>query len=108
MAIYSIINSITRLALLYMTQYLCVFLVAAVDLCDALLGAFSGGRGGEGLLHPAGSFPQTALDAEGLVQLVHLKAHTPSLNRCSTRTVVHSYARTLTFTHERESSALMK
>ncbi len=61
-------------------RYLGVFLVATVDLCDALLGAFSGGRGGEGLLHPAGTFPQTALDAEGLVQLVHLEAHTERLH----------------------------
>lgn len=59
-----------------MVGYLCVLLVAAVDLGDALLGAFSGGRGGEGLLHPAGSFPQTALDAEGLIQLIYLRAQT--------------------------------
>lgn len=66
-------------------QYLSVLLIATVDLRDALLGAFSGGRGGEGLLHPAGTVPQTDLNAEGLIQLVHLKAHSPSIfNTCST------------------------
>lgn len=59
--------------------YLSVFLVTAVDLRDAVFGGFSGGRGGEGLLHPAGTFPQTALDAEGLVQFVHLRTQSPSI-----------------------------
>lgn len=54
-------------------QYLGVFLVTAVDLCDALLGAFGGRRRRESLLHPDGSFPETALDAEGFIQLVHLR-----------------------------------
>lgn len=53
--------------------YLGVLLVAAVDLGDALLGAFGGRRRGEGLLHPAGSLPQPTLDAKGFVQLVHLE-----------------------------------
>lgn len=56
--------------------YLGVFFVPTVDLGDALFGAFSGGRGGEGLLHPAGPVPQTALDTESLVELVHLSAQT--------------------------------
>lgn len=54
-------------------SYLGVLLVAAVDLCDALLGAFGGRGRGEGLLHPTGSLPQPTLDAKGFVQLVHLK-----------------------------------
>ena len=60
--------------------YLSVFLVAAVDLCDALLGAFSGRRAGEGLLHPDGAFPQTALDTKGFIELIHLKAHKEPLH----------------------------
>lgn len=54
--------------------HLGVFFVAPVDLGDAFLGGLGGGRAGEGLLHAAGSVPQATLDAEGLVQLVHLRA----------------------------------
>lgn len=61
-------------------KYLGVFLVAAVDLCDALLGAFGRRGRGERLLHPDGAVPQAALDAEGFVQLVHLtNTHRPSV-----------------------------
>lgn len=58
--------------------YLGVLLVASVDLGDALLGAFGGRGRGEGLLHPAGSLPQSTLDAKGFVQLVHLEAERAS------------------------------
>ena len=66
--------------------YLRVLLVSAVDLADALLGGLGGGGGGEGLLHPAGAVPQSALDAERLVQLIHLGAHTGTRTRTHTHT----------------------
>ena len=56
--------------------YLCVLLVSAVDLGYALARALGGGRGREGLLHPTCSISQFPLDAEGLVQLIHLYTHT--------------------------------
>lgn len=92
--IYSILILLYLKWLYGSVQYLSVFFVAAVDLCDALLGAFRGGGGGEGLLHPTGTVPQTALDAEGLVQLVHLSANAdgPSIfNKCYGRRSVRSH-----------------
>lgn len=64
------------LSVLNAVLYLCVLFVAAVDLCNALLGSFSRGRGGESLLHTNGTVPQSALDAKRLIKLVHLNENT--------------------------------
>lgn len=49
------------------SEYLGVFLVPTINLRDTLFGAFGGGRGRKGLLHPDSTLSETALDAEGLV-----------------------------------------